>query len=69
MSTIKTETNNQYITMKKNIAKRHKSRALVKWEGFDNLHNTWIPIAHIENIDPRWEGEVSKEVLKKGIKV
>ena len=46
-----------------------KSRALVKWEGFDDSHNTWIPISQIENIDPRWEGEVSEEVLKKGVKV
>ena len=53
--------------IEKIIAKDHKSSALVKWQGFDNSHNTWILIARIENIDPRWE--VLKEVLKKGIKV
>ena len=51
--------------IEKIIAKDHKSRALFKWEGFENSHNTWIPIARIENIDPRWEDDV----LKKGIKV
>ena len=55
--------------IEKIIAKDHKSRALVKWEGFDESHNTWIPIACIENINPRREGEVKEEVLKKGIKV
>ena len=55
--------------IEKIIAKDHKSRALVKWEGFDSSHNTWTPIATIENIDPKWEGEVSEQVLKRGIKV
>ena len=62
------EINNQY-HIEKIITKDHKSRALVKWEGFDDSHYAWIPISRIENIDPRWEGEVSEEVLKKGIKV
>ena len=51
------------------VDKDKKSRALIKWEGFDNSHNTWIPLARIENIDPRFEGKVKEEVLKKGIKV
>ena len=55
--------------IEKIIAKDHQSRAFIKWEGFDDSHNTWIPISRIENIDPRWEGEVSEEDLKKGIKV
>ena len=55
--------------IEKIISKDHKSRAVVKWEGFDDSHNTWILIARVENIDPRWEGEVKDEVLKKGIKV
>ena len=42
---------------------------MVKWEGFDNSHNTWIPLTRIENIDPRFEGKFKEEVLKKGIKV
>ena len=54
--------------IEKIITKDEKSHALVKWEGFNDSHNTWIPISRIENIDPRWEGEISEEVFKKGIK-
>ena len=38
------------------VDKDKKSRALVKWEGFDDSHNTRIPLAPIENIDPKFEG-------------
>ena len=51
------------------VKKDKKSRALVKWEGFDDSHNTWIPFARIENIDPRFEGEFKEEVIKRGTKV
>ena len=51
------------------VRKDKKSRALVKWEGFDDSHNTWIPFARIQNIDPRFEGEFKEEVIKRGIKV
>ena len=55
--------------IEKIVSRDKKSRALVKWEGFDDSHNTWIPLARIENIYPRFEGKVKEEVIKKGIKV
>ena len=30
------------------IKKDKKSRALVKWEGFDDSHNTWIPLSRMK---------------------
>ena len=51
------------------VSRDKKFRALVKWEGFDDSHNTWILLARIENTDPRFEGKVKEEVRKKGIKV